>query len=49
MKGGGGADTFRLKVWNKATGISIYDNQLGVSDTADPTTALGGGSIVIHN
>jgi hypothetical protein len=26
----------------------IYDNQLLASDTADPTTALGGGSIQIH-
>jgi len=26
----------------------IYDNQLGTSDSADPTTAIGGGSIVIH-
>ena len=26
----------------------IYDNQMGSSDSADPSTALGGGSIVIH-
>jgi len=26
----------------------IYDNQMGAGDTADPTTAIGGRSIVIH-
>jgi len=26
----------------------VYDNQAGASDDADATTALGGGSIVIH-
>jgi len=26
----------------------VYDNQMGASDADDPTTALGGGSIVIH-
>jgi len=31
-----------------ATGTIVYDNQLGVSDGGDPTTTIGGGSIVIH-
>jgi hypothetical protein len=47
--GGGGIDKFRLKIWN-SSGV-VYDNQVGsvdTSDVADPTTALGGGSIVIH-
>ncbi|HET7456053.1 MAG TPA: MBG domain-containing protein [Gemmatimonadaceae bacterium] len=48
VNGGGGSDKFRMKVWNKSTGAIIYDNQTGSSDTADPTTLLGGGSIVIH-
>ena len=26
----------------------VYDNQIGGGDTADPTTALAGGSIQIH-
>ena len=26
----------------------VYDNQLGANDNADPMTALGGGSIVVH-
>jgi sRNA-binding protein len=44
----GSPDKFRIKIWDKATGEVIYDNQLGESDNADPTTALQGGSIVIH-
>lgn len=44
----GSPDKFRIKIWDKATGDVIYDNQLGASDTADPTTAIQGGSIVVH-
>lgn len=46
VSGGGGADKFRIKIWG-STGL-IYDNQLGAGDTENPTTLLGGGSIVIH-
>jgi PKD repeat protein len=46
--GGGGADRFRIKIWNKATGAVVYDNQLGAADDSNPTTALGGGSIIVH-
>ncbi|MEW6217899.1 MAG: PKD domain-containing protein, partial [Thermodesulfobacteriota bacterium] len=48
LAGGGGVDTFRMKIWDKATGTVIYDNQPGEADDAEATTALGGGSIVIH-
>ena len=41
-------DKFRIKIWEKATGTIVYDNQAGAGDTADPTTTLGGGNIVIH-
>lgn len=42
-------DLFRIKIWDKDAGDAIvYDNQLGEADDADPTTAIGGGSIVIH-
>ena len=41
-------DRFRIKIWDKATDEIICDNQMGDSDTSDPTTAIGGGSIVIH-
>ncbi len=49
INGGGGVDKFRIKIWDKANGAMIYDNQLGAADGADPSTVLGGGSIVIHN
>ncbi len=48
VTGGGGVDKLRLKVWDKATGATVYDNQAGASDSADPVTTLGGGSVVIH-
>ncbi len=41
-------DLFRIKIWDKATGEVVYDNQMGDSDDADAATAIGGGSIVIH-
>jgi len=47
--GGGGVDRFRIKIWNINNGNAvIYDTQPGDPDSAAPTTALGGGSIVIH-
>ena len=51
INGGGGVDKFRIKIWDKASGEIIYDNQIGsldTSDTADPVTAIASGSIVIH-
>ena len=48
VNGGGGVDKFRIKIWDEATGVIIYDNQMGASDTDDPTTAIAGGSVVIH-
>jgi cysteine-rich repeat protein len=47
--GGGDSDAFRIKIWDKATGEVVYDNQLGADDDSGAATALGGGSIVIHN
>lgn len=41
-------DLFRLKVWDKGTDAIIYDNKMGAEDNADPTTAISGGSIVVH-
>lgn len=46
--GGGGVDRFRIRIWNLGTGTVIYDNQMGDADNAAASTALGGGSIVIH-
>jgi hypothetical protein len=48
--GGGGVDKFRIKIWNKASGAIVYDNNLAASDDIDSANpqALGGGSITIH-
>ena len=48
INGGGTVDKFRIKIWNKATGIVVYDNGLAAGDDTDPPTALGGGNIKIH-
>jgi hypothetical protein len=48
INGGGGEDKFRIKIWDKNTDEIIYDNQIDNSDDKDPTTVIGGGSIVIH-
>ena len=48
ISGGGGTDKFRMKIIDKSTSTVVYDNQMGMSDSGDPTTVLGGGSIVIH-
>lgn len=49
LNGGGGEDKFRVKIWDKDTEEVIYDNQMGDDLDADPTTVIGGGSIVIHS
>jgi PKD repeat protein len=46
--GGGGTDRFRIKIWDIASGEIVYDNQIGDGDDEELSTALGGGSIVIH-
>ena len=49
QSGGDGADRARLKVYDQNRGNAVvFDSQPGAPDNADPTTALGGGSIVIH-
>ncbi len=48
LPGGGDVDKFRMKVWELSTDNLIYDNELGESDDADPTTEVTQGSIVIH-
>jgi hypothetical protein len=52
---GGKTDTFRIKIMDANNGDTVvYDNMMGQSDTTStgspnaPTTALGGGDIVIH-
>lgn len=41
-------DRFRIKIWDKKDETVIYDNEIGADEELDPTTGLGGGSIVIH-
>ena len=45
--GGGGIDRFRIKL--TGPGGLVYDNNRGAEDGSVPSTALGGGSIVIHS
>lgn len=45
--GGGGIDKFRIRIWSDSNGL-VYDNQLNAPDSDDPTTTLGGGSIIVH-
>jgi hypothetical protein len=47
LPGGGKTDKFRMKVWERATGVIVYDNQYGNPDSSAATTVLGGGSIMI--
>ncbi len=49
VSGSGSIDKFRIKIWDKVTGATVYDNNIDRADDAEPTTALGGGSIVIQN
>jgi len=44
---GGDVDKFRIKIWDSGDN-NVYDNKIGEDDDAEPT-ALGGGSIVIHD
>jgi hypothetical protein len=42
-------DLFRIKIWDKdADDAIVYDNNMGDAEDDDPTTEIGGGSIVIH-
>jgi hypothetical protein len=48
LTGGGGADKFRIKIWDILSSVIVYDNQVGAPDSATPTTVIGGGTIVIR-
>ncbi|MFZ6003277.1 MAG: hypothetical protein ACOYXM_05020, partial [Actinomycetota bacterium] len=47
LTGGDGVDRIRIKIWD-ASGDLVYDNQIGSANSDNPTTQVGGGSIVIH-
>lgn len=46
--GSSGVDKLRIRIWSDSNGL-VYDNHLNAPDSDDPTTVLGGGSIVIHH
>jgi uncharacterized repeat protein (TIGR01451 family) len=49
ITGGGETDKLRIKIWDKNNNNTVvYDNQMNAPGTANPTTVLGGGNIVIH-
>ncbi|HEX8173323.1 MAG TPA: DNA/RNA non-specific endonuclease [Thermoanaerobaculia bacterium] len=43
-------DKFRIRIWNKTTGATVYDNVPNASDDLDSANPqpLGGGSVVVH-
>lgn len=50
---GDSIDKFRIKIWDKDNGdITVYDNEIDngipIDEDADPSTAISGGSIVVH-
>jgi hypothetical protein len=46
---GSKADLFRIKIWDKETGATVYDNQLGEADDANPTCVITVGNIIVHS
>jgi hypothetical protein len=45
---GSGTDRFCVKIWKDGQTVPVYDNQRGAADKATATTAIGGGSIMVH-
>ena len=46
---GSGVDKIRMKIYNKNTGLIIYDNQPGANDAALPVQSVGAHSTVVIN
>jgi hypothetical protein len=40
-------DRLRIRIWDSASGVLVYDNQRGAPPEAEAATALGGGSITV--
>jgi endoglucanase len=40
-------DRLRIRIWDSASGLLVYDSQRGGPDDAEPATGLGGGSIAV--
>ena len=45
---GDGIDKFRIKIWDKETDETFYDNEIKAAEDIEPSTAIDGGSIIIH-
>ena len=45
---GNSGDKFRMKIWDRNTDVTIYDNQVGAGDNAEATTQIAGGNIVVQ-
>jgi hypothetical protein len=39
---------YRIRIWDKATGTVVYDNEPGRLDSTNPITPTAGGNIVVH-
>jgi len=48
INGERGVDKFRIKIWDRATGSTVYDNQMSDADDADAVQSIAGGSIVVR-
>jgi membrane-bound inhibitor of C-type lysozyme len=44
---GSNVDKIRMKVYNRSTGVVIYDNQPGTNDAVLPATAVGTNSVIV--
>jgi hypothetical protein len=46
---GSSGDAVRVRIWNRADGVVVYDNQAGESMDSDTASPLAGGSITVHS
>jgi K(+)-stimulated pyrophosphate-energized sodium pump len=47
-KGASKSKKFRIKIWDKTTGKTVYDNNLGYPENITPTTVVSGGNVTIR-
>ena len=45
---GASSDAVRIRIWNRETGVVVYDNQRDEPLDSDAATPLGGGSVQLH-
>lgn len=49
LLGGNAPDRFRIKITDRVSGSVAYDNRFGQAEDSDASTALAGGSILVHS